>query len=600
MNWMSVLATLTCGRAGVKSLALLEVTTGVRKFWMGAGMDSYFEKETIQEMRDLPLSNLARKIGLNFEEWFSHAAKPLPETFRVNPHHPDKEWAQKIIDKLGGKPVQWLSEIDAWQMPWPRGKAPDEYSKAMIQELHDIGCITRQELVSMMPPLVLKPQPHELVLDSCASPGSKTTQLALMQPLAGIVANEPNASRLNMLVTNCGRLGIDNVAIIQHDGRFISKIPPPGFDAVLCDVPCTGSATMRKNRGVWWNWSPKDGRDLFSLQVEIVERACLLTRPGGRVVYSTCSMDPIENEAVVLEILHRCPWMKLDVIPVEDLYAGAILHPGFNHWPILDESGEEVTDDFESLANFSPSHLPPRLRKKGEKTDLEIDLSPCVRIYPHDNNTGGFFVAHLYHDAKSDASDRAVTLRQQPPKPGFDPIYPTPKSSPHALSLVTDDAKKEIETQWGFPFEKWAWWQRGKRVSLSLPLLFDRLYAPSVPRNKWQSWDGMSWHPLKVIHAGMPVFAENKGRWRIRQEGLQVVRNDLQNRVIRLQRSQLIRLIEDESLPIDEIDTEGLRGPVILSSDFVMIPGWIGAHVTPMANKNLKSLTLQRLKEEEA
>jgi len=259
-----------------------------------------------------------------------------------------------------------------------------------------------------------------------------------------------------------------------------------------------------------------------------------------------------------------------------------------------------VFDDFENLANFSHSHLPLRSQATAEHTDFEIDLSPCVRIYPHDNNTGGFFVAYLYHDDKSDISNRAVTLRQQPPKPGFDAIYPTPKPNPHALSMVDDGAKSEIDSQWGLPFNKWAWWQRGKRVSLSLPLLFDRLYSPSTPRNKWQSWEGMSWHPLKVIHAGMPVFAENKGRWRIRQEGLQVVRNHLQNRVIQLQKSQLIRLIEEESVPIDEIETEELRGPVILSSNHLMIPGWIGAHVTLMANKNLKSLTFQQLMEDEA
>ena len=91
----------------------------------------------------------------------------------------------------------------------------------------------------------------------------------------------------------------------------MGRIPPPGYDGVVADVPCTGSATSRKNRNVWWKWSPKESRTLFRLQVEITTRGANLLRPGGKLVYSTCSIDPCENEAVVAQLLRDMPFLEL-------------------------------------------------------------------------------------------------------------------------------------------------------------------------------------------------------------------------------------------------------------------------------------------------
>ena len=91
--------------------------------------------------------------------------------------------------------------------------------------------------------------------------------------------------------------------IVHHDGRFIPKVPKSGFDKILVDAPCTGSATTRKNPDVWKKWLPSGGKTLHKLQLELLVKAVNLTKPGGRIVYSTCSLDPIENEAVISEIL---------------------------------------------------------------------------------------------------------------------------------------------------------------------------------------------------------------------------------------------------------------------------------------------------------
>ena len=93
-------------------------------------------------------------------------------------------------------------------------------------------------------------------------------------------------------------------------------VPGSGFDGVLVDVPCTGSGTTRKNPDVWGKWRPSSGRSLHSLQYDLLSRAIAVTRPGGRVVYSTCSLDPIENEAVVSRVVASG---KVRVIPCGNL-----------------------------------------------------------------------------------------------------------------------------------------------------------------------------------------------------------------------------------------------------------------------------------------
>ena len=252
----------------------------------------------------------------------------------------------------------------AWQMPFGRGQAPEGRAKHIMALLHESGRITRQEAASMLPVLVLNPTSGELVLDMCAAPGSKATQIAeAIHPEGVVVANEPASGRVNMLVSNRGRLAISNMLINQQDGRHLGRIPPPGYDGIVADVPCTGSATSRKNRNVWWKWSPRDGRSLFNLQVEIAFRGANLLRPGHKLVYSTCSMDPCENEAVVAELLRRAPWLEL--IPIDRANLGDLtLHPGLNTWDILDQEGNAYSQlEAKTAPSIHPSHLSPSHRR---------------------------------------------------------------------------------------------------------------------------------------------------------------------------------------------------------------------------------------------
>ncbi len=221
----------------------------------------------------------------------------------------------------------------------------------MLENL--LGYIHIQEELSMVPPLVLDPQPGETVLDLCASPGSKTTQISQMMNNRGLViANEPSLARVAPLRSNCERLGVLNVAITRYDGRDFPRGP---FDRVLVDAPCSSEGRERKGPGTISRSNCTKSLELQKLQIRLLQNAVRLTKPGGVVVYSTCTYAPEENELVVRAVLDEA---RLEEITIEGLQSC----PGITQW-----SGETLSDD----------------------------LMRCARYYPHLNDTGGFFVAKL-------------------------------------------------------------------------------------------------------------------------------------------------------------------------------------------------------------
>ena len=262
----------------------------------------------------------------------------LNETLRINLRRNDSEWTKRVIEDMGGVRIAWLPNILAYTLPFERGHPPDDETKTMLRHLHESGRITRQEAVSMIPTESFDFETDSCVLDMCASPGSKSTQLAEhLFPSGVVVANEPSSGRLNTLSSNRARLGLYNMMITKHDGRHFPAIPQPGFDAILVDAPCTGSATTRKNPEVWAAWSPADGRSMFKLQLDILKRAFSLLKPGGELVYSTCSIDPVENEAVVAQMLREHQDLHLDV-GLNERYPQAKFSEGMAQWKLMEDS----------------------------------------------------------------------------------------------------------------------------------------------------------------------------------------------------------------------------------------------------------------------
>ncbi len=216
---------------------------------------------------------------------------------------------------------------------------------------HALGYYYVQRLESMVPALVLKPKKHELILDLCAAPGSKTTQIAeLMRNTGRVIANDISEKRLRALFSNLERQGVVNVSVTRYDGRRFPEIVK--FEKILVDAPCTAEGRSFKER------SMAESKKLAEKQYKLLKRAVQLCANNGIVVYSTCTLSPLENELVVSRILRKFENVRVEKARIKGLKACN----GVEEWKSM---------------NF------------------ESSVKKCLRLYPHISGTGGFFVAKL-------------------------------------------------------------------------------------------------------------------------------------------------------------------------------------------------------------
>ena len=596
---------------------------GRRVMAVSMGADRWHDEELLDAAKDSPLAGLANSLGYDMDEWLEVATTALPETLRITSNRNDSEWTIKQIRDLGATPLSWLGENNAFQMPFERGKAADKKTKHMMTILHDSGRITRQEAASMLPVALLQPQPQQLILDMCAAPGSKATQIAeVIAPSGVVVANEPVSGRLNMLVSNRGRLALSNMLISQHDGRHLGRIPPPGFDAIVADVPCTGNATTRKNRNLWWKWTPKNGRALFKLQVDIVARGASLLVPGGKLMLSTCSIDPVENEAVVAELLRQLPYLQL--VPIDEkLVPGLTLQKGLKDWDILNEQGQIVDFDgtIPELPLLKPVHLSPQKRMKlADNTELESEiklekeleieslLPLCRRLRHQDNDTGGFFVAMLMH--KKDATPQGIARtfihkRALPSESTWQPkLLDQPRPDRHSIFPAAEEIIDEAVSRYKLNDPGWSWWHRGKRTNIAPKMAFERIFMQQCPNKKGNIWPQGTFHPMKIIHVGLPVFTEKKGTWRTRQETIPAIQQHMGDVLLNISQQTLKRLLLGWAPLIEEF-TEELKleapepGPLLFGCEIEgvehVVSAWSGARITMMIDNVGKDILRYKL-----
>lgn len=567
----------------------------------------------ISDVENTPLAGLASSLGLEREKFLKISTTKLPETLRITENLADKDWTKMHIERLGGKRIPWMNQLEAYQMPFYRGGVP-ESEKRIFTLLHDSGRVTRQEAASMLPIEVLNPKPDSVLIDFCASPGSKATQAAeMLLPDGIVIANEPVAGRVNLLVTNTSRLSLPNVIVCKHDGRSIGRIPKPGADYVVCDVPCSGTATSRKNGNVWFNWSPKKSRSMFDVQAGIAERAALMLKPGGEMIYSTCSMDPCENEAVIAELLRRCPWMRLE--PVEsERFESLNYREGLKEWDILDEEGKSVdsTSELPKLPLLKDVHVDPSKRMQFCEVDVELEklisseLRKCVRIYHEDNDTGGFFVAKLTYEADDREFARCFPHkpRVKPDGTFYEPnIRKAPAKSRHSLSLLDEETKRELASEHGINPESLSWFKRGKRIHVAPYSMIEKIHSPVTPDKRGNLYPSDSFHPLSVIHAGLPALSDNRGRWRIRQAGLPFFTGKT-NAADEITAKTLIRLLAGFAPDLDEfVESTGIpaepKGTRLLKIQLldheVLISAWFAAKVTLMIDEDAKDILRNKL-----
>lgn len=305
---------------------------------------------------------LARYAGVAGDaEAFARAlARPLPLAGWVHPMRATVEDVAALLaeDGYAAAPIPGL----------PHGirlEATRDDARALsTTEAYTLGLFHRQGAVSQVPVLLLGARPGARVLDLCAAPGGKTAQVALAMHDDGlVVANDVSALRLRQVQASALRLGLTCLSLSVGDAAQYE--PETGlFDAVLADVPCSCEGTSRKNREVLRRPPITAALDpdaiLQGVQAHILLRALAACRPGGRVVYSTCTYAPEENEAVVSAVLGALEPGAARVCEVS--LPGFAPAPGLAEW---------------RGARFHPS------------------VTRALRFWPHTHDTGGFFVAVL-------------------------------------------------------------------------------------------------------------------------------------------------------------------------------------------------------------
>ena len=228
----------------------------------------------------------------------------------------------------------------------------------------------------MIPVPLLNIEPHHSVLDMCAAPGSKTVQILEFlhsgpgEPTGFVVANDKDSKRTCMLSHQTRRINSPCLLITSTDATQFPSLKHSSkhafkFDRILCDVPCSGDGTMRKNKYLWKSYHPAQGVANHPLQLNILERGIQLLKKGGRLVYSTCSLSPVENEAVVTALLLKFR-MQVHLVDVsEEVHETLKYRPGMINWKVYFRPEEKV----EARWFESYSTLPDR-RKRAMKETL--------------------------------------------------------------------------------------------------------------------------------------------------------------------------------------------------------------------------------------
>lgn len=290
-----------------------------------------------------------RSIIPDFEVFMESLKKPLRHSLRINTL---KATRQQILDMIRDLPLRESAF-------WSDAYIVDGRHHLGNHIAHNLGLIYVQEIASMIPAIVLEPRPGEVVLDLCAAPGSKTTQIAQMMANQGLlIVNEVNRKRMRGLIHNVKRCGLLNEAVISLSGQKAYRMFRDYFDRILVDAPCSAEGTIRRSRAVLYHWGIRNIERMSRLQIGLAVSGFRALRPGGVMVYATCTIAPEENEKVVSYLLEKFP--DAELLPVR--LRGFRTRPGITEWQGV---------------GFDPR------------------VEECARILPQDNDSAPFFVARL-------------------------------------------------------------------------------------------------------------------------------------------------------------------------------------------------------------
>ena len=309
------------------------------------------------KIKTLPLPFLERMkemLGNDYDSFLQSYENPRTYGLRIN------------TAKLSCQDFEKLSPFEIRPIPWiSNGYFYDEESRPARCAYYQAGLYYLQEPSAMTPASRLPIEPGDFVLDLCAAPGGKATALgASLNDTGFLLANDISTSRARALLRNLELFGIKNMLVTDEKPARLAQRFPAFFNKILLDAPCSGEGMFRKEEALARDWTPEKSAELSDIQKDLILKAADMLRPGGMMLYSTCTFSPCEDEEVVAYLLQERPDMELMEMPGYEGFSEG--RPKFASAPV-------------SQGSFDPSSL----RK-------------CVRIFPHKMDGEGHFLA-LFH-----------------------------------------------------------------------------------------------------------------------------------------------------------------------------------------------------------
>ena len=307
---------------------------------------------------------MKKLLGAEYEEFLASYDSPRNFGLRVN------------VDKISPDEFEKIAPFHLTKIPWTEnGYYYEEQDMPARHPFYYAGMYYLQEPSAMTPASRLVSQPGDKVLDLCAAPGGKATELgARLHGQGVLVANDISASRAKALLKNIEVFGIRNSFVVNEVPAKLAEKFPEFFDKILVDAPCSGEGMFRKDPAVAKVWDGNKPFECAKQQKEIITRAAQMLAPGGDMLYSTCTFSPEENEQVIQFLLDSRDDMEIREIQPYEGFAPGRPDVAYEGWD------GECTD--------------PVRRKMGTP-----DLKKCVRIWPHKMAGEGHFLALLHKKA---------------------------------------------------------------------------------------------------------------------------------------------------------------------------------------------------------
>lgn len=331
------------------------------------------------KIKTLPLPFLERMkemLGDDYDAFLESYENPRTYGLRIN------------TAKLSCQDFEKLSPFEIRPIPWiSNGYFYDEESRPARCAYYQSGLYYLQEPSAMTPASRLPVEPGDFVLDLCAAPGGKATALgAALNDTGFLLANDISTSRARALLRNLELFGIKNMLVTDEKPARLAQRFPAFFNKILLDAPCSGEGMFRKEEALARDWTPEKSAELSDIQKDLILKAADMLRPGGMMLYSTCTFSPCEDEEVVAYLLRERSDMELmDMPDYEGFSEGRpeFLTPVEHEHP----NTSNPTDFIDQTTNSAPV---------SQRAFDPSSLRKCVRIFPHKMDGEGHFLA-LFH-----------------------------------------------------------------------------------------------------------------------------------------------------------------------------------------------------------